>query len=91
MVLGGLVWYQGTVGWQVLESNEVEGMHDLLHLVKGEAPVEEDKDEGTAAGLCFIHQTGKAVTRGVERGQQEDSEARGDSTAQYAHQRWLHS
>ena len=35
VVLGGLVGHQGTVGWEVLESDELKGSHDLLHLVQG--------------------------------------------------------
>ena len=68
MVLGGLVRHHGAVGWEVLESDELEGMHDLFHLVEGKAPVEEDEDEVAVSGLGFIHQTGKAVTGGRERG-----------------------
>ena len=35
VVLGGLVGHHGAVGCQVLESDELKGSHDLLHLVKG--------------------------------------------------------
>ena len=61
VVFGGLFRHHGALRREVLESNELEGPHHLLHLVEGQVPVEEDDDEVAVKGLCFVHQAGKAV------------------------------